>query len=458
MSEDKNNSKNGYKDVMNNREGSEGPSIYGSFRKRILDDDEKQIFDKVQDGASTGYQFEGESSLEGDYVRKVDKKVVAMYVTISTILLTSLIIYLYSLIPGPEDKFKQYKSLRAEFEKLSIKMSKKRQEIENIVVELKTNEKYKDLKLEDSEGNLLSDKQLESLSMKAKTESDSDIKSKIHTIMQTDRELKALQKDIQSKYKGLESPEVMSDEIGHEEIALSYLINEKSLTQREALSILENVNVFDYAYEGLYVWNFYENGFYGSFITKGEADKTPNEIKKLAKRAFKARINALLSEKQKLTDKIKRLEAEKKLISSDAGKLSDEQLRVQRLNEKNRKLEEEMIEREDQIREMNSINYKLLSYEYAMKKSVITESMWDGVKLGRSVGIDYASKVDFSVTDKLIIRPKQFGLSKFTEIFIFPKSLVASGAIRILKKDRICKIEFVKQIKLTKKDILIIAK
>ena len=58
MSEDKNNSKNGYKDVMNNREGSEGPSIYGSFRKRILDDDEKQIFDKVQDGASAGYQFE----------------------------------------------------------------------------------------------------------------------------------------------------------------------------------------------------------------------------------------------------------------------------------------------------------------------------------------------------------------------------------------------------------------
>jgi len=29
------------------------------------------------------------------------------------------------MIPGPEDKFKQYKSLRAEFEKLSVKMSKK---------------------------------------------------------------------------------------------------------------------------------------------------------------------------------------------------------------------------------------------------------------------------------------------------------------------------------------------
>ena len=62
MSEDKKNSKNEYKDVLNNREGSEGPSIYGSFRKRILADDEQQVYKKVQDGATTGYQFDGEST------------------------------------------------------------------------------------------------------------------------------------------------------------------------------------------------------------------------------------------------------------------------------------------------------------------------------------------------------------------------------------------------------------
>ncbi|MDA3838919.1 MAG: hypothetical protein PF574_08060 [Candidatus Delongbacteria bacterium] len=460
MSEDKKKSKNEYKDVLNNREGSEGPSIYGSFRKRILDDDEKQLYNKVQDGAKTSYEFEGESSLEGDYVRKVDKKIVILYVTISTILLTSLIIFLYSLIPGPEDKFKQYKSLRAEFEKLSVKMSKKRNEIENIVLELKSNEKYKDLELEDSEGNILSDQQLETLSMQAKTESDKGIKSKINTIMQTDKELKALQKDIQSKYKGLGSPEVMTDEIGHEEIALSYLITNKGLTQHEALSIVENVNIFSYAYEGLYVWNFYEDGFYGSFITKGEADKTPNDIKKLAKRAYRARISALLSEKQKLTEKIEMLEAEKRQGSADVNKVSDEQaqqVRIDRLNEENRKLQEKM-DKKQQIADLKTINYKLLGFEDAQKNGIITESMWDGVKLSRSTGHDYSSKVDFSVTDNLVIKPKQFGLSTFTEVYVFPKSLVAAGDIKIVKSDRICRIEFLDQRNLLNKNILIIAK
>ena len=457
MSKDKKNSKNEYKDVLNNREGSEGPSIYGSFRKRILDEDEKQVYDKVQDGAKTGFQFEGESSLEGDYVRKVDKKVIVFYVTISTILLTSLMIFLYSLIPGPEDKFKEYKSLRAEFEKLSVKMSKKRKEIENIVIELKSNEKYKDLKLEDSEGNLLSDQQLETLSMQAATESDKGIKSKINTIMQTDKELKALQKDIQSKYKGLESPEVMTDEIGHEEIALSYLINSKDLTHHEALSIIENVNIFSYAYEGLYVWNFYENGFYGSFITKGEADKTPNDIKKLAKRAFKARINALLTEKQKLTKKIEMLEAENQRNYDSYDKENEEQLRADRLNEKNKKLQEKLVKTTKAV-ELNQINYKLMSFEYAQKKGLISESMWDGVKLVKSRGIDYSKKIDFSVTDNLIVRPRQFGLTSFTEIYVFPRSLVAAGAINVIKIDRLCRLEFVDQANLQDKNILIIAK
>lgn len=456
MSEDKKNSKNEYKDVLNNREGSEGPSIYGSFRKRILDDNEKQVYNKVQDGASTGYEFEGESSLEGDYVRKVDKKVIVLYVTISTIILTSLIIFLYSLIPGPEDKFKQYKSLRAEFEKLSVKMSKKRKEIENIVQELKSNEKYKDLEIEDSDGSMLSDQQLKTLSKQAKTESDVGIKSKINTIMQTDKELKAIQKDIQSKYKGLDSPEVMTDEIGHEEIALSYLINTKGLSHREALNIIENVNIFDYAYEGLYVWNFYENGFYGSFITKGEADKTPNEIKKLAKRAFKARINALLSEKQKLTEKIEMLEAEKKRNSENSS-VNNEELHKESINENNQKTENVVVKKEV-LPDINAINYKLMSFEYAQKKGLITESMWDGVKLVKSRGIDYSKKIDFSITDNLIVRPRQFGLTSFTEIYVFPRSLVAAGAIKVIKIDRLCRIEFVDQVNLQNKNILIIAK
>lgn len=457
MSEDKKNSKNEYKDVLNNREGSEGPSIYGSFRKRILADDEQQVYKKVQDGATTGYQFDGESSLEGDYVRKVDKKVVAIYVVISTILLTSLIIFLYSLIPGPEDKFKQYKSLRAEFEKLSVKMSNKRKEIENIVTELKSNDKYKDIKLEDSEGNILSDQQLETLSMKAATESDKGIKSKINTIMQTDRELKALQKDIQSKYEGLESPEVMTDEIGHEEIALSYLITSKGLTQHEALNIIENVNIFSYAYEGLYVWNFYENGFYGSFITKGEADKTPNDIKKLAKRAFKARISALLTEKEKLTEKIEMLEAEKRQGTGDTDRLREDQLQIERLYEENRKLQEEMADKEQKM-VSNKIGYKLYNFEYASRKGIIIDNNWDGVKIGRSTGIDYSSKVDLSVTDNLVIKPRQFGLSIFTQVYVFPKSLIAAGDIKIIKSDKICRIEFINQKNLANKNILIIGK
>jgi len=248
----------------------------------------------------------------------------------------------------------------------------------------------------------------------------------------------------------------MTDDIGHEEIALSYLINDKGLSQHEALNIIENVNLFSYAYEGLYVWNSYENGFYGSFITKGEADKTPNDIKKLAKRAFKARINALLIEKQKLTEKIKMLEAEKRGSSNNYENNAEKSSREKLLSDKKRKLKEEA--KRNTTSDLNQINYKLLNFDFAKRKGIITETVWDGVKLVKSRSIDYSRKVDFSDTDNLIVKPRHFGLKTFTEIYVFPRSLVATGAINVIRIDRLCRLEFVDKANLRNKNIVIIAK
>ena len=46
MSDDKN--KGTKRDLLNNRENSDGESIYGKFRSKILDEKEKAIFNKVQ--------------------------------------------------------------------------------------------------------------------------------------------------------------------------------------------------------------------------------------------------------------------------------------------------------------------------------------------------------------------------------------------------------------------------
>jgi len=143
MDDDKN---KGFKrDFLNNRENAEGESIYGKFRSKILDKQEKEIFDKVQQGAESGYVFDSEDPLSGEYVRKIDKKIIVLYVAISTIILTSLIIFGYSLMPKAEDKFIKYKNLIAEVEKLNVKKSEKMLEIEKVVAELKQNDKYNKL-------------------------------------------------------------------------------------------------------------------------------------------------------------------------------------------------------------------------------------------------------------------------------------------------------------------------
>jgi len=456
MDDDKN--KSIKRDFLNNRENAEGESIYGKFRSKILDKQEKEIFDKVQQGAESGYVFDSEDPLSGEYVRKIDKKVIVLYVAVSTIILTSLIIFGYSLMPKAEDKFIKYKSLIAEVEKLNVKKSQKMLEIEKVVAELKQNDKYKDIEIDPAGDKVLTDQSMQFLSEQSEKEGNPKIKDKISTIMKSDKELKALQDDIMAKNKGLEAPVVMTRSRGHEQIAYNFLTQKKGLSSEQAREVIESVNIFDYTYEGLYVWNFYESGFYGSFITKGEADKTPNEIKKLAQQAFQDRILGLEREKMELRNIQKQLETDLKTTQARVEELENERNKLGELDTKNRQLKEEVIKREEQISELNSVRYKLLSYNFAIERGIISDSVWDGVKMEKTTGLDYSSKVDFAVTDYITIRPKQVGLNNFSDVFVLPKSLVVSGDIKVLRKEQICKIEFVNKQNLIQKQVLIIAK
>jgi hypothetical protein len=402
--------------------------------------------------------FDTDDPLSGEYIKKIDKKVIAIYVAISTVILTSLIIFGYSLIPKAEDKFNKYKSLIAEVEKLNVKKNQKMIEIEEIVEELKENDKYKDIEIDPAGDKVLTDQSMRFLTEQSEKEANPGIKDKISTIMQTDKEFRALQDDIIAKNKGLEPPQVMTRSNGHEQIAFNFLTQKKNLSSVQAREVIESVNVFDYTYEGLYVWNFYENGFYGSFITKGEADKSPNEIKKLAQQAFQDRIIGLEREKMELRNIQKQLETDLKTTQARVEELESERNKIGELDTKNRQLKEEVVKREELISELNSVRYKLLSYNFAIERGIISDSVWDGVKMEKTTGLDYSSKVDFAVTDYITIRPKQVGLSNFSEVYVLPKSYVISGDIKVLKKDQICKIEFINKQNLIQKQILIIAK
>ena len=445
-------------DILNNRENSDGESIYGKFRQKILDEKDKEIVGKVQDGAQSGYVFEDNSDdpLAGEYVKKVDKKMIVVYVAVSTIILTSLIFLVYSMMPDPEDKFRKYRNLIAEVEKLNVKKSQKMVEIEKIIEELRSNEDFEGIEIDPSDERFLTDESLQYLSELAGRESDTDIQTKISTILQTDQEVRALHQDIVAKIQGLEPPVKMTRTKGHEQIAIEYLVR-KGLSRQQAKDLVQSVNIFDYTYEGLYVWNFYEKGFYGSFVTRGEADKSPHDIKQLAQQAFQERILDLERERSASRSMIQQLENELRVMQSRLDHLLAEREKSTDTSDRSGDVTREDTRRESAAATI-SLRYTLLSYNFALDRGIITDSSWDGVRMGRVTDVDYNYRVDFSVTDHLIIRPRQFGMSSFQEIYVLPRSLVSSGDIRVLKREQISRIEFVNRQNLLQKEILIIAK
>jgi len=446
-------------------EDKEAPkSIYQNYRKKIFDPfgKERKMLDEVERGKESAYSFDSSDGIEGVYIKKTSSALKFLYAFIAVIITLFFIYIAFQKVnPDAEAHFNSYKSIISDVENMESDISDKRKELQTVVAKLKKSGRIKDFDLSKADNYLLSPAEEKYLSEQIAKEKGSEVKNIIQTLITKNQEIKALREELEEKRKTLRPPVTMKRNLGHEKIAMDFLINEIGLSAKEASEKIENVNIFDYTYDGLYVWNYYENGFYGTFVTKGLSSKSPNQIKKIARSAYESKLNNLKLSEKNLIEEKSTLETSLASSKQEIAKLAEEKELVaadkQTIASKASALENEVKSRDELIKQMNTLYYNFISLKEGKKQNIISKGFFSGPEINNDESINYKNSLDLTEERKIILKPEQFSLKEFEKIYILPNDHLKRGSIKLKYDNNQCEVIISRPEYLKEQRILIIA-
>jgi outer membrane murein-binding lipoprotein Lpp len=209
----------------------------------------------------------------------------------------------------------------------------------------------------------------------------------------------------------------------HWQIGYDYLTTKKGISPEEAYRMLANAYLLDPLLVGFKVWNFMDEGQYGSFVLQGSAKVCPGSLirvdtKKIAEEKLKLE-NEIAKLKEEIEKqgmeckaKIEELEKEREELKSKIDSLNQQVANIQGQNT-------------DLDSRLNSVYYlagtkKNLKANGKIKGSFLGLS---GMKIKDVSFDDFQGRVDLREADAIELTAGDFNLSSIKKVGLLPKHL-----------------------------------
>ena len=199
-------------------------------------------------------------------------------------------------------------------------------------------QQYKEATGESLTGIELSQAEVELLREKLEAEEDVTYQGLVKDILARQERIDELRAEIESLKGRLPVPVVVQRGDNHLSIAKDYLINEIGLSEEEASKVARRALLTDRLVSGHEVWNFYENGVYGTAVTQGTAKVSPYFLNVQAEKKIKrerddaqqlattlqAELEVLEHQRDQLTAELEDLERRHEEVVAERDVLHDE--------------------------------------------------------------------------------------------------------------------------------------
>jgi len=217
----------------------------------------------------------------------------------------------------------------------------------------------------------------------------------------------------------------------HWQIGYDYLTTKRGVPPEEAERMLANAYLLHPLIVGFKVWNFMDDGQYGSFVVQGNATVCPGALfrvdtKKMAEEKIRLE-NEIVKLKEQIekqsmefTAKIEELEKEKGELKCQIDSLNQEATNFQSQNE-------------DLDSRLNSVYYladtkKNLKANGKIKGTFLGLA---GMKIKEVSFEDFQARIDLREADVIELRAEDFNLSAIKKVGLLPKHMVANKDYRV---------------------------
>ena len=300
-------------------------------------------------------------------------------------------------------------------------------------------------------GTNLTPEQKAVLEKKLQSEEGIGYRDLISDILKKQKEMEDLRVQVQELEKKLPAAVVVTRGQKHLDLAMSFLTKEKGLDPETARKLALRTNLMDDLVPGFKVWNFYDNGVYGTFVTQGDAAVSPYRViqqgkQKLVSEKEKAisQRDALAKEKETLTEQVADLEKKRDQLNQDVTMLQAE--REQMI----KKLAEMQNLSDDLRARLNSVFYKIGDRKSLINAGLVKDPIFGQPTLLKFDEASYPERLDLRTGDTITFSAEQAGVTEIRKVKIAPGSsfkvdqdygstIAADGktaTVKILNKDK----------------------
>lgn len=207
----------------------------------------------------------------------------------------------------------------------------------------------------------------------------------------------------------------------HWGIAYDYLTQEEGLSSEEARQYLSDALLFHPILVGFRVWNYFNEGIFGSFVTQGTADVSPGAVMRAEKKEaaetkeqLQNRIENLKTENQQMGEKLDQMQAqyteEKDQFQSQIDSLQSD------LNEARGDIQE--------LESALSSVYYLADMKNSLKREEIIKGTFLGIcgkRIGDITPADFDESVDLNQADRITLNAGDLGVNRIDRVDLLPK-------------------------------------
>jgi outer membrane murein-binding lipoprotein Lpp len=357
-----------------------------------------------------------------DTAKREGRKTIWLYVSLIAlaIIVAAIVPFILPINPGisggSSAKINQMGRLAAKIGRLETEVREKQDELFDFLKKYrqKTGEPPPALN-----GLGLSEEEKKTLEYKIINVKSVSIKSLLRDILDRDSEISILKNKMKDYEAILPEPYIATGEKSHYQIAMDFLIKEKKVKKDRAIWFLERTALFDPIIPGFIVWNFYSGDEFSTFVTQGNADISPNELRRAPEKYLGDGIAKALAKKEKLTTEIKELKSTKDQLVAQVGNLQEQAKKMEkRLNN----LSSQNLE---MLRVINSLFFMVDLEENLIKRGIIKKYAFlglSGLPKLQEISPEYFNEnIDLRKTNVIEIHASQFNLSNIKKITIYPR-------------------------------------
>jgi uncharacterized coiled-coil DUF342 family protein len=289
------------------------------------------------------------------------------------------------------------------------------------------------------------------LEQRLKSEQGIGYRDLISEILKKQNEVEDMKVKVQDLEQKLPSPVVVKRGETHAEIAMNYLTKDKGLDANTAKKLVQRVNLMDELVPGFKVWNFYDNGVYGTFVTQGDAAVSPYGVIRRAKQKLISEKNSAISErdvlaKQKTTllEQVSDLQKKRDQLNQDVAMLQAER------EDLLKKIQDVQNLSEDLKARLNSVFYRVGDRKALISTGVVKDPWYGRARITDFNEASFPNHLDLRSGDTITFTAKDAGVASIRKIKIAPGVTFKEdadytigisadgqqGTVKILNKDK----------------------